>query len=298
MHPHPGKTSMSESFLTKVLRKVRLAVRVLEHPELSTLAKVVFAELLLKFHNNADDCCNPSAATIGKRIRKAERTVRVAIAELEQAAVLRSQQQRRGGPEYSFPGLDDDGEQEVQDRQSPAALEIQDRQIPAARPAENGRQDRQEPADKPIKRTNKENHPSLRSGGNQRSKRVRISESWQPSLGSREFALSRGLSTSEINDQVILFRNHWLDKAGKTAKKLEWDRPFQDWIIRGERWVDRSGRARSTDRAVVDWDLHIARYRASGAWMPTLGPAPDHAGCKAPLDVLYRHDFGRSAGVA
>jgi hypothetical protein len=299
MHPHPGKASMTDTFLHKILRKMRLVGRVLEHPRLSVLSKVVFAELLLQFHNNGDGRCDPPAETIGKRISRGERAVRVAIVELEQANLLRCRQQRRGGPEYIFPGLEDTLERDNQDRQVSADLGDQDRQDFAPRPAGIGVQDRQESADKPSKRTNQENHPSLRSGGTHHSKRVRISEKWQPSPEGREFALSRGFSASEIDDEVVLFRNHYIDKPGKTAKRLDWDRPFQDWIVRAGRWKsEASPKKRPADRAALDWDWHVDRYRTGGMWIPTLGPAPDHAGCKAPLEVLHRYGFGRTAGAA
>jgi hypothetical protein len=290
---------MKKNFLHEVLRKVKLTVRILEHPRLSLLAKLVFTELLLAFYNNENGRCDAAAKTIGKRIRRGERSVRAAIVELEGENALRSQQRRRGGPEYSFPGLDDDFEQEVQDRQESAGLNRQDRQISAPRPAENAPQDRQESADKPIKRTNKENRPSLRSGAPQgsRARGTRIPTDWRPSQADRDFAATMGLTPRQIETQARKFHNHWTAKPDN-ATKLDWSPMWQNWILDAIEKIGLRSGTQQIDRATVDWDLHVSRYRASGAWMPTLGPAPDHAGCKAPLDVLHRHGFGRAAGAA
>jgi hypothetical protein len=304
MHPDSGKTSMTDNFLSKLLRKVNLVVSTLELPDLSTLAKVVFAELLLAFHNTGNGRCDPSAKTIGKRVDRDEKNVRGAIGELEAASLLRSRRQGPRAPAYSFPGLDDLYRQ-PEDRAKSPGLITEDRANSSKRPGENASRDRAKLPDKPSKRTNKENHPSLRSGGSRQTvrrstkKATRISERWQPSPASREFALSRGLTASQVDDEAIIFRNHWIEKPGSGAKKLDWDKPFQSWIIRAVRWGnERRPEQRPIDRSTIDWDWYVNRYALNGAWMPTLGPAPDHAGCKAPIEVLHRHGFGRSAAGA
>jgi hypothetical protein len=136
-----------------------------------------------------------------------------------------------------------------------------------------------------------------------KSKKSRISEEWSPSRKSHDFALARDLTPSQIDDEVFLFRRHWLEKKGKNAKKPDWDIEFQTWIVRGGRWrIDRSGggsnRAPPSVRPEIDWDLYVGRYRTNRAWVSSLGPAPDHAGCRAPSDVLHRHDFGLKADAA
>jgi hypothetical protein len=109
------------------------------------------------------------------------------------------------------------------------------------------------------------------------------------------------LTASEVDDEVFLFRRRSLDETGKRAKRPDWDGAFQAWIVKGKRFRTESvGKAPATSavRPEIDWNLYVSRYRMNGSWMPALGPAPDHAGCKAPLDVLYRNGFGRTAGAA
>jgi hypothetical protein len=147
---------MNPSFLHKVLRKLTLVVKVLERKGLSAAAKVVFAELLLEFHNNSDGRCDPAAETIGERLGRHERNVRAAIAELEAEGVLRSRRQRSGPPKYEFPDLDSPHVHD-QDRAKTPGLGIQDRAFSFARPGENVLQDRAFLPDKPVKRTKRKN---------------------------------------------------------------------------------------------------------------------------------------------
>jgi hypothetical protein len=89
---------------------MRLVVSILELPELSTLAKVVFAELLLAFHNTQSGRCDPAAETIGARVSRNEKNVRNAIKELEAAKLVISHRRGPRAQVYTFPGLAESSE--------------------------------------------------------------------------------------------------------------------------------------------------------------------------------------------
>jgi hypothetical protein len=89
-----------------LLTKVKLARRVLEIGHLSTLARVVFVELLLGFHNTRDGQCNPRAIVLAARLGRDEKRVRLALRELVQCGELTAER-RRGASSFSFPALED-----------------------------------------------------------------------------------------------------------------------------------------------------------------------------------------------
>jgi hypothetical protein len=89
-----------------LVKKVKLARRVLEIGHLSTLARVVFAELLLGFHNTRDGQCNPKATVLAARVGRDEKRVRLALHELVQCGELTAKR-RRGASSFGFPDLED-----------------------------------------------------------------------------------------------------------------------------------------------------------------------------------------------
>jgi hypothetical protein len=97
-----------------LLTKVKLACHVLETGCLSTLARLVFADLLLSFHNTRNGQCNPKVTVIAGRLGRAEYRVRLAIRELVDFGVLIAKR-RRGASDYSFPAL-------IQDRSKTSDL--------------------------------------------------------------------------------------------------------------------------------------------------------------------------------
>ena len=267
------------NYLDKLHRKVAVAVRVFEDSRLSMLARLVFGELLLRFHNTADGRCDPSATTVGKGIGRHEKNVRIAIAELEEAGLIRS---RRRGPtssEYTFPGLGN-----LNDRAILSGHSGQDRAILSERPGEIMLEDRAILPDKPNKGTKKENLEA-HSG-------KRLSDDWRPSQADIDFAKAYGLTGDQIEFEAEKFRNYWIAKAGEGAIKVDWGRTWQNWIIKTEKYGISSGRqSRSTGPNENDWDAHVRKYRESGKWLPALGPPPDFAGCRAPLSVLRGYGF-------
>jgi hypothetical protein len=149
---------MSDNFLNKTLRKLRLTVSVLEHPKLPAPAKVIFAELLLAFHNTQSDRCDPGLKTIGRKISRDEKNVRNAIGELEAAGLITLQRRGPNTQAYAFPGLVDD----LEVRAISPGLETQDRANSSQRLGEIIPEERAISPNKPEEGTNKENQPSLR----------------------------------------------------------------------------------------------------------------------------------------
>jgi hypothetical protein len=92
-----------------LVSKVQLTVRILRTATYSSLAKVVFADLLLGYHNTDNGLCCPRARTIASgqgRRAKETRQIRDAIKELIRGGDLERKRRRAGPPVYSFPGLE------------------------------------------------------------------------------------------------------------------------------------------------------------------------------------------------
>ena len=65
--------------------------------------------------------------------------------------------------------------------------------------------------------------PSLRSG---EPRGTRLQEDWQPSPRGLAFAVGLGVN---VEVEVRKFRNYWVAKAGKDARKLDWERTWENW---------------------------------------------------------------------
>lgn len=44
-----------------------------------------------------------------------------------------------------------------------------------------------------------------------------------------------------------------------------------------------------------DWRMLVQRHKVKGHWPGSLGPEPGYSGCRAPLDILAEHGYGKSA---
>jgi hypothetical protein len=56
-------------------------------------------------------------------------------------------------------------------------------------------------------------------------------------------------------------------------------------------WEDEGTTTTAPSSNGVDWAGHLARFRETGAWLAVLGPRPDAAGCRAPLDLVRQMGF-------
>jgi DNA-directed RNA polymerase delta subunit len=64
----------------------------------------------------------------------------------------------------------------------------------------------------------------------------RLSEDWKPEQLTSRFASLAKCTISEINQVAPLefekFRNYWLAKTGKDATKLDWQKTWENWLLK------------------------------------------------------------------
>ena len=60
----------------------------------------------------------------------------------------------------------------------------------------------------------------------------RLPETWFLPMAWGKWAVNRGLSYAETKRQEDLFKNYWLSKAGRDARKIDWNRTWQNWVIK------------------------------------------------------------------
>jgi uncharacterized protein YdaU (DUF1376 family) len=64
----------------------------------------------------------------------------------------------------------------------------------------------------------------------------RLSEDWKPEQLTSRFASLAKCTISEINRVAPLefekFRNYWLSKTGKDATKLDWQKTWENWLLK------------------------------------------------------------------
>lgn len=59
---------------------------------------------------------------------------------------------------------------------------------------------------------------------------TRISADFKARQAERDVAVSLGWCEAEIDDELERFRDYWLARAGKEARKVDWDRTFRNRI--------------------------------------------------------------------
>jgi hypothetical protein len=60
----------------------------------------------------------------------------------------------------------------------------------------------------------------------------RLPEEWFLPMEWGRWAVNRGLSVSETRRQADLFKNYWLAKAGRDARKVKWEATWHNWVIK------------------------------------------------------------------
>lgn len=68
--------------------------------------------------------------------------------------------------------------------------------------------------------------PSRIEGAQARGKR--LPEDWLPSDASLQVASMLGLDASQTQTALAEFKNYWLSESGQRARKISWDRTFQN----------------------------------------------------------------------
>jgi len=61
---------------------------------------------------------------------------------------------------------------------------------------------------------------------------TRIPDDWAPSPANVEYAKAKGLPEHRIPTEAERFRNHFRQKSGKDAVKLDWDATWHNWVLR------------------------------------------------------------------
>lgn len=93
-----------------------------------------------------------------------------------------------------------------------------------------------------------------RPGASCRDERgTRLAEDWQPGPGGLRFALALGLDAEAV---LAEFRRYWCARAGREARKVNWEMTWQNWCTRAAREAGE-GRRRSPRAGPTAW-LHEA----------------------------------------
>jgi hypothetical protein len=71
---------------------------------------------------------------------------------------------------------------------------------------------------------------------------TRLDPNWQPSAENVAYARTTGLTTPEIQRIAEKFKYYWLAKCGPNARKQNWDRAWNDWVLRALEWEGRAPR--------------------------------------------------------
>jgi hypothetical protein len=66
----------------------------------------------------------------------------------------------------------------------------------------------------------------------------RLPDDWQPSDDETAYAKDHGLIDGDLRNEIEKFRNHWHAKSGKDASKVDWNKTWNNWILK---WVEYNG---------------------------------------------------------
>lgn len=117
------------------------------------------------------------------------------------------------------------------------------------------------------------------------SAKTRITEDWQPSPKDLEYAVSKGLSRTEIIEITIGFIRYWTgpDAAGR-GLKFDWHRTWCNWIdkefdhVIRKRRASTVGNGQKTGGVVTALNSMLARRRANGSGHVNGGVQSDRDG--------------------
>src|SRR5690606_33543042 len=86
---------------------------------------------------------------------------------------------------------------------------------------------------------------------------MRLPEDWQPTAEQWAYASERGYVSDQIELMVEDFRDYWLAKPGKDARKRDWNRTWRRWVRNqanfrnGGRTSGKPTRTVETDRRAI-----------------------------------------------
>lgn len=122
---------------------------------------------------------------------------------------------------------------------------------------------------------------------------VSLPADWNPSEAAKARVRERGLSETQIADQVEAMRL-WAESNSNRpiARKADWDKTFVVWCLR---WADEkriaaprptqaTGRGIQAPAALIR--KAVANWRTSADWPASWGPPPDHPDTLVPAEIL------------
>jgi uncharacterized protein YdaU (DUF1376 family) len=105
---------------------------------------------------------------------------------------------------------------------------------------------------------------------------VRLAEDWEPSVPDLAFAKANGLDPAAVLRESTKFKNYWLAKGGKDARKLDWSRTWQNWVLNSG-GSGGQGRPRTFQNDELSVSRALREQRESGGVVigarPSLLPA-------------------------
>jgi len=119
--------------------------------------------------------------------------------------------------------------------------------------------------------TNVTNVPTLRELELEQPKKTRdrrgkrISPDWQPTPEHVAHGAKLGFTAVQFDREAEKFRNHFLAASGSNAVKLDWDRAFTNWMLRGSERLPSNARPVPIN-AVVTTAAHAWVRRGSEQW--------------------------------
>ena len=266
-------------------------------PSLPPATKLVLL-LLANRHNGDTGLCCPRQERLAEEACMSERSLRSHIKTLEAGGYITRAIVRRG---YGYPDVTHYSLQFLAetrpaksdfrpekhdnlDRQDLPPADL-DRKKTPVRPANMGELDRK-PSSGPI-----EEQPE----GNRKepSRAMRIPDDWAPSAElERKAKVDLNFTDDQFDLAVSEFLDYWQAAKGAKAKKVSWDRTFQNNLnTLSARWRTETQRRRSatlhTIQPASDFTKHLDAWIINRVWPEALcGPAPNNPNTSVPLDQL------------
>lgn len=108
----------------------------------------------------------------------------------------------------------------------------------------------------------------------------RLPASWQPRQDELIFGIAGGLTEAEVNGCAAHFRDHFEASTLATARKLDWDKAFRNWLRTAISDAKRGRRPVSittTQGQSGNWspERRMQHFLETGEWRPHWGPKPD-----------------------
>ena len=117
---------------------------------------------------------------------------------------------------------------------------------------------------------------------------LRIPEIWTPTEDDRAFAVSRGLTPTEIDFQAEKFRSHYAAVSGDKGLAVNWGARFRKWVLTE---IERRGAFLKPNAAALQftlgqWALRLQMHAEKGGdWPSDWGPPPGAPGSLVPPEL-------------